>query len=158
MKKLLALSMLIPLMICSCQKQDAAAEQQLTQRKVDLDSREKALDEREKALEEREKAVARAAMIPSDVQLRALKRESSSNQRPAGPAPPGLAPPVNADLKAQREQRIQQLRALRQGRMEALRGMRGTGAQASPNVQAPADTAAPSGAEGSSPSPSATPQ
>ena len=58
MKKLFALSMLIPLaMVCSCQKQDAAAEQQLAQRKVELDTREKALDEREKALSEREKAI-----------------------------------------------------------------------------------------------------
>ena len=56
MKKLFALSMLIPLaMVCSCQKQDAAAEQQLAQRKVELDTREKALDEREKALSERKK-------------------------------------------------------------------------------------------------------
>jgi hypothetical protein len=51
MKKLLALSMLIPLaMVCSCQKQDAAAEQQLAQRKAELDTREKALDEREKGI------------------------------------------------------------------------------------------------------------
>ena len=34
-------------MICSCQKQDSAAEQ-LAQRKAELDAREKALDEREK--------------------------------------------------------------------------------------------------------------
>jgi len=40
-------------MICSCQKQDSAAEQQLTQRKVELDARENALIEREKVVEER---------------------------------------------------------------------------------------------------------
>jgi phosphoenolpyruvate-protein kinase (PTS system EI component) len=40
MKKLFILSMLIPLaMVCSCQKQDAAAEQQLAQRKADASQR-----------------------------------------------------------------------------------------------------------------------
>lgn len=76
MKKLLALSMLIPLaMICSCKKQDAAAEQQLAQRKAELDTREKALDERERALAEKEK-LARAAMISADAQFRALKKNA----------------------------------------------------------------------------------
>jgi len=56
MKKTLALSLLIPFaLVCSCQKQDSTAEQQLAQRKTELDAREKALDEREKALAEREK-------------------------------------------------------------------------------------------------------
>ena len=99
MKKLFALSMLIPLaMVCSCQKQDAASEQQLAQRKVELDTREKALDEREKALSEREKAMARAAraaMVPADAQLRALKRDGSSNASTSATIPPGLAPPDN---------------------------------------------------------------
>ena len=63
--------MLIPFgIICSCQKQDLAAEQQLAQRKAELEAREKALDEREKALAEREKATASARMIPSDLQTR----------------------------------------------------------------------------------------
>jgi len=49
-EKTFALSALIPLaLICSCQKQDSTAEQQLAQRKTELDAREKALDEREKA-------------------------------------------------------------------------------------------------------------
>jgi len=57
MKKFFVISMLISFaMICSCQKQDLAAEQQLAQRKAELDAREKALDEREKALAERENA------------------------------------------------------------------------------------------------------
>jgi hypothetical protein len=66
MKKIFVLSMLFSLaMICSCQKKDSAAEQQLAQRKVELDAREEelterknALDEREKALDEREKSLA----------------------------------------------------------------------------------------------------
>ena len=44
MKKILILSMLISFMIiCSCQKQDSAAEQELAQRKTQLDARENAL-------------------------------------------------------------------------------------------------------------------
>ena len=83
--------MLIPFaIICSCQKQDLAAEQQLAQRKAELDAREKALDEREKALAEREKAIASARMIPSDLQSRRQVRD---------PAP----------VKAERERRLQEL-------------------------------------------------
>ena len=120
--------MLIPLaMVCSCQKQDAAAEQQLAQRKVELDPRQKALDEREKALSEREKTMARAAraaMAPADAQLRALKRDGSSNVSPSATVPPGLAPPDNSQLKASREKRIEELRSIRQRRMEAIQEMR----------------------------------
>src|SRR5262249_40564348 len=121
MKKLLALSMLIPLaMFCSCQKQDAAAEQQLAQRKAELDTREKALDEREKALAEKEKVIARAAMVPADAQLRALKRDASSGGPPSATIPPGVAPSVDgSQLKASREKRMEELRAVRQRRMEA---------------------------------------
>jgi len=81
MKKILILSMVtFVAMICSCQKQDSTAEQQLAQRKTELDAREDALierekvaDEREEALVEREKALAEKAMtnprtIPSGIQ------------------------------------------------------------------------------------------
>jgi hypothetical protein len=69
MKKLFALTMLISLaMICSCQKQDSAAEQQVAQRKTELDAREKALDEREKASAERENASKNARTIARGVQ------------------------------------------------------------------------------------------
>ena len=44
-------------MICSCQKQDSAVEQQLVQRKTELDAREEALIEREKVAEAREKGL-----------------------------------------------------------------------------------------------------
>ena len=61
--------MLISLaMICSCKKQDSAAEQQLAQRKAELEAREKALDEREKALAEKEKATASARTILPNLQ------------------------------------------------------------------------------------------
>src|SRR6267154_4115270 len=87
MKKTLALSLLIPFaLVCSCQKQDSAAEQQLAQRKTELDAREKALDEREKALVEREKAVPNSRIIQS--------RQQARNP---------------AEVEAEREKRLQQL-------------------------------------------------
>jgi hypothetical protein len=173
MKKLFVLSILLPLaMVCSCQKQDAAAEQQLVQRKAELDTREKALDEREKALAEREKAVARAATVSRDLQLRALKKDTSSNIQPSAPIPPDLSPPDNAQLKAGRERKIEEIRALRQRRLEAIQKMRTIGARANPRTGTPADTGASADTSGSadtgasasadeettSPSPSPTPQ
>jgi hypothetical protein len=171
MKKLFILSMLMPLaLVCSCQKQDAAAEQQLAQRKAELDAREKALGEREKALADTEKAVARAAMRPSDLQLRALKRDGSSNVQSSASIPPGLSPPADAtQLKAGRERRIEELRALRQRRLDAIQKMRTIGSQTNPSAGAPADTSASgstsgsadtgaSSAGGETPSPSPTPQ
>jgi len=41
------------MMICSCQKKESATEQQLAQRKVELDAREEALAERLNSLEEK---------------------------------------------------------------------------------------------------------
>ena len=65
MKKPLVLSLLIPFaLVCSCQKQDSTAEQQLAQRKTELDAREKALDDREKALAQREKTVVKPRVAP----------------------------------------------------------------------------------------------
>jgi hypothetical protein len=168
MKRLLILSMLIPLaMVCSCQKQDAAAEQQLAQRKAELDTREKALEDREKALAAREKAIARAALMPADAQLRALKKAGSANPATSGVIPPGLAPPDNSQLKASREKRIEELRALRQRRMEAIQKMRsmrqpnaGAAVDTSGSGSTPssAETTTDSGAEAASPSPPVTPQ
>jgi hypothetical protein len=96
MKRMLVLCTLIWFaMICSCQKQDSAAEQQLAQRKTELDARETALDEREKeldrtkrALAEREKAIANVRTIP--------------------PGAPGQTPDA-AQIQAERDARIQQL-------------------------------------------------
>jgi hypothetical protein len=65
MKKTFILSLLIPFaLVCSCQKQDSAAEQQLAQRKAELDAREKALDQREKALAERARLSVRPRGVP----------------------------------------------------------------------------------------------
>jgi hypothetical protein len=166
MKKLFVLSMLIPLaMVCSCQKQDAAAEQQLAQRKAELDTREKALEEREKALAEREKIVARTPRLPTDLQLRGASKDSSGNPLPDQSLPAGLLPTrETTQLKVERERRIQERLAQRQQRLDALRKMRGMrtqqspNTQASPNAQAPTDAEASGGAEAAtSPSPSPTP-
>jgi uncharacterized protein YlxW (UPF0749 family) len=83
MKKVFVLSMLVSLaMVCSCQKKDSAAEQQLAQRKAEREARmeelskslnslnEKmnSLDQRVKDLAEKEEAAANARTNPTDVQ------------------------------------------------------------------------------------------
>jgi hypothetical protein len=165
MKKLFVLSMLIPLaMVCSCQKQDAAAEQQLAQRKAELDTRERALDEREKALAQREKIVARTPRLPTNLPLQGASKDSSGNPIPGPSIPAGLIPTRDTtELKVERERRIQERLAQRQQRLDALRKTRvmrvqaSPNAEASPNAQAPTDTDASGGAAASSPSPSPTP-
>ena len=77
MKKTLVLSLLIPFaLVCSCQKQDSTAEQQLAQRKTELDAREKALDEREKALANRDKLIARRRVTPASRPVPAESRRT----------------------------------------------------------------------------------
>src|SRR5437667_12257100 len=96
MKKIFVLSMLIAFaMICACQKQGSAAEQQLAQRKTELDTREAALDEREKALVERERAFAQ-------------REKAAANVRTI---PPGVQGQTRAaaQIQAERDRRIQQL-------------------------------------------------
>jgi hypothetical protein len=107
MKRNFILSMVISFtMICSCQKQDSAAEQQLAQRKVELDTREetlierekvvnereKALGQRENALAEKERAAANAPTIPPDAQSQDAIRDTAQTQ-------------------AERAQRVEQIRA-----------------------------------------------
>src|SRR5690349_10605051 len=105
MKRLFLLSILIPLAtVCSCQKQDATADQQLAQRKADLDAREKALDQRERALSDRERAIAHAVAVPN---LQARPKDSSSNVQPSSSIPSGLVPPDGSQLGAGREKRMQ---------------------------------------------------
>jgi hypothetical protein len=164
MKKLVALSMLIPLaMVCSCQKQDATAEQQLAQRKAELDAREKAVSEREKALAERERIAARPSRVPTNLQSRGANKDSSGNPLPPS-VPAGLIPTQdNTQLKADRGRIMQERLAQRQQRLDALRKTRSMRAQpsadtqASPTAQPPTDAAASGGADATTPSPSATP-
>jgi DNA repair exonuclease SbcCD ATPase subunit len=145
MKKTFALSALIPLaLICSCQKQDSTAEQQLAQRKTELDAREKALDEREKALEEREKLVAKPR-VPSVPRI-----APAEPQRTVPPELQGLiADP--SQLRTEREQRMQDRLAERQRKLEEVQRRR---VRALP----PNQTTAPSTEQAGSPSPSPTPE
>jgi hypothetical protein len=104
MKTIFILSMVVAFaMICSCQKQDSAAEQQLVQRKTELDARENALEEKEKelalketVLKERENALAKS-------------EKAATNARTLSSAPSQNAIRDPAQAKAERERRIQQL-------------------------------------------------
>jgi hypothetical protein len=139
MKKIFIPSMLIAFaMICSCQKQDSAAEPQLAQRKAELDARQNALDEREKELAlretvlnergrplaEKEKAIANARTIPDAAQLKAERDRRIQQPRPPevqglGPAQgldpaqakadPAQAKADPAQARAETERRLQQL-------------------------------------------------
>ena len=144
MKKTLALSLLIPVaLVCSCQKQDSTAEQQLAQRKTELDAREKALDEREKALADRAKIVMRPRVVPVP------RTAPAASQRTVPPDLQGLmADP--SQLRTEREQRMQERLAERQRKMEEIRKMR-------PAVEGNQATA-PATEEAASPSPSPTPE
>jgi hypothetical protein len=103
MKRIFLLWMLVPFVtICSCQKQESAAEQQLAQRKVELDAREEALAERKSALDEREKALAQRE--------RALaERERAMTAARTTPAIVQPQTPVPAPLQADTDPRLQQL-------------------------------------------------
>src|SRR5262249_15117066 len=61
--------------------QDLSAEQQLAQRKAELDAREKALDEREKRLAQRERAAANSTLRPRDGAKTKVKQEQAKAQR-----------------------------------------------------------------------------
>ena len=106
MKKFLIPSMLISVaMICSCQKQDSAAEQQLAQRKAELDAREKALDERVNALDER------VNVLNGRVNALAEKQKAMANVRTI-PTDPQTQISDPAQVQAERDAAIQQFRAL----------------------------------------------
>ena len=144
MKKTLALSLLIPFaLVCSCEKQDSTAEQQLAQRKTELDAREKALDEREKALAERGRLVVKPRVVPVP------RTAPAASQRTIPPDLQGLMADPN-QARTEREQRMQERLAERQRRMEEIRKMR-------PAVQRNQATA-PATEEAASPSPSPTPE
>src|SRR6516165_7234800 len=117
MKKILVLSMLVSsVMICSCQKKDSAAEQQLAQRKVELDGREEALaerktvlDGREKALDEREKALDQREKALAQKEKAAVTNPSDTQVQPPGPA----------EMQAARDTIMQQFAPTTQERAQA---------------------------------------
>ena len=164
MKKLFTLSVLVSFaMICSCQKQNSTAEEQLAQRKAELDSREKALDEREKALAEREKVRARVLGIPSDVQPRAQVRDpaelKAERERRLQQLPPELKGLI-ADPSQGRDEndaRMQERLAQRQRRTEELQRARMAHAVKPFGAEATSPTPSPA-TEAMSPSPSPTPE
>lgn len=105
MKKMFLLSTLASFaMICSCQKQDSAAEAQLAQRKSELDAREKALGEREKTLDARERAVAERENATANT---STIRPELQSIRPELQSPRQI--PNAAEARTEREKRIQQL-------------------------------------------------
>ena len=173
MRKTFIVPMLIAFaMICSCQKQDSAAEQQLAQRKIELDTREKALDEREKALAEREKAIASVRKISPDLQSRPPVRDpaqlKAERDRKIQQLPPELqaliaAAPDASQLKAERDSKMQARSAQRQLGPEDLnrqwqRKMMGTsGGAVFPAPEASSPTPSPA-VEATSPTPSPTPE
>ena len=166
MKKALFLSTLASFaMVCSCQKQDSAAEQQLAQRKAELDAREKALDEREKALAEREKARAIPRTIPSDLQSRRQVRDpaqvKAERERRLQQLPPELqlqgliADPSQG--RDEKDTRMQERLAQRQRRMEELEKARMAHAVKPFGAEATSPTPSPA-IEATSPSPSPMPE
>jgi hypothetical protein len=160
MKKILILSMLIPFtIICSCQKQDSAAEKQLAQEKTALDAREKALDEREKeldlrktvldekenALAKKEKAAANARTIPPDVQSQGAIRDAAEAQaerdRKIQQLPPEIRalipnPPQMNSAKAEKDRMTRERLDQRQYKFEQAQKAWTSGAATSPAAEA----------------------
>ena len=163
MKKTLFLSTFIAFaMICSCQKQDSAAEAQLAQRKTELDvreealiQREKAVDEREKAVAEREKAVATSRVIQSQRQAPDAAQAEAERQRRIEQLPPELKAliPDRSRIdaaKAEKETAAQQRAVQTQSSVDDARQKK-MSAIAAPQAEVPQAAA-------TSPSPSPTPQ
>ena len=107
MKRIFPLSVLIPLgMICSCQKQDSAAERQLTEQKAELDAREQAFAERVNGLEER--------MNELDKRISALaerERQTTNAEATASAAQSQVVIPDPAQVQAEVDSGIQQIPA-----------------------------------------------
>ena len=159
--------MVIPFaMICSCQKQDSAAEQQLAQRKTELDAREIALDEREKALAERENASKNARTIARGVQGQTPEpsQGNAERDRRIQQLPPevrALVPdpsqvtardPAKQERPAPRQLGPEDLQRQWQ-RKEGIQKWQTSGAAASHAVEATSPTPSPA-AEATSPTPS----
>jgi hypothetical protein len=184
MKKILVLSMLGSfVMICSCQRKDSTAEQQLAQRKVELDGREEALaerlnsleekvnwlDQRMKELVEKEKAAMNARTNPTDTQgqtpepaqLQAERErviQHFSAIRPDANASKAEKDAKKAEMQGQRDQSSQTLQEEKLRAVESKWQAAGTSSGAV--YPAPAATSPPPSPaeEATSPSPSQTPE
>jgi chromosome segregation ATPase len=110
MKKFGTLSVIISFaLICSCQKQDSAAEQELAQRKTELDARENRLDERMNELREKVKALDERVKVLAENQKAMANAGTSLNGVQSETSDP-------AQEQAERE-RIQQLYTEMRARM-----------------------------------------
>jgi septal ring factor EnvC (AmiA/AmiB activator) len=176
MKKIFLLSMLFPfVMICSCQRKDSVAEQQLAQRKLELDAREEelaerksALDERERALAERENAIKNAGTIARSVQEQTTKfsQGNAERDRRIQQLPPELrtlvpptsqgatGDPAKQERPAQRQPGPEDLQRQGQGKLDKTNM---PGQAVSPAAEAGSPTPSPA-IEATSPSPSPIPQ
>ena len=162
-------------MICSCQRQDSTAEQQLAQRKTELDARETALDEREKAVAEREKAVAErekamanSRTIPADAAQANSERDRRIQQLPADAR---ALVPDSAQINAARAEKerlkqerlsqtqggLEELQSNRQRKLEAIQKWQMSGGAASSAAEITSPTPSPAG-EANSVVPSLTPE
>ena len=117
MKKMSVLSMLISFaMICSCQKQDSAPEQQLAQRKTEPEARETALIERLNALDEKVNALDKKVKALAEKEQTTLNAGTTATgmQGHAGTTATGVQgqTPDPAEVIAERDRAIQQFRAL----------------------------------------------
>ena len=172
-------------MICSCQKQDSAAEQQLAQQKTALDAREKALGEREQelnlretvlnergnALAKKEKAAANARTIAPNVQSQDAVRDAAEAKAERDRRIQQLPPEIRAlipdpsqvnSAKAEKERRTQERLAQRQRKLEMSGGAIFPAPEAtSPTPSSTVETTAPTpspAVEAASPTSSPTPQ
>ena len=185
MKNILILSTLVSsMMICSCQRKDSAAQQQLAQRTVELDAREEALaerkgalddrektlDERQKALDQRQKALAQkekaAVTNPTDVQgqtsgpaqMQAERDRITQQLSVRAPEPSQLRAEKESEIQQQGQRQLEEFKAERERvRQLKLTGAFMAGGSANPAASATSPTPPPA-EEATSPSPSQTPE
>jgi hypothetical protein len=145
MRTLFILSTLVSFaMLCSCQKQDSTAAQQLTQRKAELDDREKALDEREKTLDQRERALSVKEKFAQAIRPVGTPQTAPAEpQRTVPPELQGLIPDPG-QAKAERDARMQERLAERQRRMEEIQRRRMSHAVPARAAEIPSPTPSPS--------------
>src|SRR5262245_11933439 len=156
MKKKLILSILISLaMICSCQKQDSAAEAQSAQRKAELDAREEAVVQREKAVEEREKALASGRIIQPQRQTPDAAQAEAERQKRIQQLPPELRALI-PDRSRVEAGRAEKAKASQEPPVRPQRSVEDAQRKKMPANAAP-QTGVP-GADATLPSPSPTPE
>ncbi len=134
MKKAVVQSILISLtiVICSCQKKDSSAEQQLAQQKAELEARDQALDERMnalnekvntlsarvKALAERERSTADTQTAPPDVQPQDVVRDVARMKALMG------NPALRSSAGAEKDRITQERHAQRQAGLGQLQNQK----------------------------------